>query len=88
MAGDPVNAMANAEYHRGTVKLVRFQDVYVPDAGAEQRVCDWMINKIGWHLLNRSAANQGWMLHFFCWTLIADSDRGDKVRADRKDGYG
>lgn len=83
-----VDALSRIEYHRGIVQTFRRYDVFAPDDDAERRACDYMIRDLGWHLLNRSAVNQGWMLHFVYWTLVADTDREDPVRVDRRDGYG
>ena len=80
---DSVGAAAGIEYRRGRVQVLWSYDVWVADALAETRLCDWLYD-MGWRLLNRDPEKGGWLLHFTHTDLVADTDRLDAVRIDRQ----
>jgi len=70
-------------YGRRTVAQLVTAEVIVGDLVAEQRVCDWLIKKLGYHLLNRTdAGGDLWCLHFTHTTMLADTEREDAVAFD------
>jgi len=81
-----VDVQAGIEYRQGMVQEFRSYDVYVADDAAERRLCAYMIKDLGWHLQNRTPEGAGWLLHFTHWSLVADTDRGDVMRVDRRGG--